>query len=51
QWPLPAPNPPWPRCQVPRHGHHLRPDAEARGARRDRAHSRSNHQEGPRRQP
>lgn len=27
QWTLPTSYPPWPRCQIPRNGHHLRPHA------------------------
>jgi hypothetical protein len=27
QWSLQPPNPPWPRCQVPRYGYYIRSDA------------------------
>lgn len=46
QRPLLPSYPPWPRCQVSRHGHYLRPDAALRRARREGARAHAAHQEG-----
>lgn len=35
QWTFPAKNTPWSRCQIPRHGHHIRPHAAPGRAGRD----------------